>query len=118
MSGTGADGSSGLKAVKAKGGLVLAQDAREAEYDGMPRSAIATGEVDHILPAAKIAAILVERETFEVPDGATSHRTVSEILPDIVDLLRKKTAHDFTLCKRGTLQRHVSAEWRWPASRR
>jgi two-component system CheB/CheR fusion protein len=107
MSGTGADGSLGLKAVKAKGGLVLAQDAREAEYDGMPRSAIATGEVDHILPAAKIAAILVERKTLEVPDGATSQRTVSDILPDIVDLLRKKTAHDFTLYKRGTLERHV-----------
>ena len=62
MSGTGADGSLGLKAVKAKGGLVLAQEAGEADYDGMPRSAIATGDVDHILSAAKIAAILVERE--------------------------------------------------------
>ena len=62
MSGTGADGSLGLKAVKANGGLVIAQDVSEANYDGMPRSAIATGDVDHILSAAKIAAILVGRE--------------------------------------------------------
>ena len=43
MSGTGADGSVGLKAIKAKGGLVIAQDLVEADYDGMPRAAIATG---------------------------------------------------------------------------
>ena len=61
MSGTGCDGSLGLKAVRAKGGFVLAQEVGEAEYDGMPRSAIATGDVDQILPAAKMAALLVER---------------------------------------------------------
>ena len=59
LSGTGADGSVGLKAVKAKGGLVIAQDLGEADYDGMPRSAIATGAVDLVLPAAKIAEALV-----------------------------------------------------------
>ena len=62
LSGTGADGSLGLKAVKAKGGLVIAQEVGEAEYDGMPQSAIATGEVDLVLPAAKIAEALVSRE--------------------------------------------------------
>jgi two-component system, chemotaxis family, CheB/CheR fusion protein len=111
MSGTGADGSLGLKAVKAKGGLVLAQEAAEADYDGMPRSAIATGDVDHILSAAKIAAILVERErgASMAPAAATasSPRPVHDFLPDIIDLLRKKTVHDFTLYKRGTLERHV-----------
>ena len=55
LSGTGADGSLGLKSVKAKGGLVIAQDIREADYDGMPRSAVATGAVDLVLRAAKIA---------------------------------------------------------------
>ena len=62
MSGTGADGSLGLTSVKAKGGLVVVQDASEADYDGMPRNAIATGNVDHILSAAKIVGVLVERE--------------------------------------------------------
>ena len=53
LSGTGGDGSLGLKAVKEKGGLVIAQDPNEAEYDGMPRSAIMTGAVDLVLPVAK-----------------------------------------------------------------
>ncbi len=53
LSGTGADGSLGLKSVKAKGGLVIAQDIREADYDGMPRSAVATGAVDLVLRAAR-----------------------------------------------------------------
>src|SRR5271165_6783527 len=63
LSGTGADGSLGLKAVKDKGGLVVAQDITEAGYDGMPHSAIATGAVDLVLSAAKIAeALVVARE--------------------------------------------------------
>ena len=109
MSGTGADGSLGLKAVKARGGLVLAQEAGEADYDGMPRSAIATGDVDHILSAAKIAEMLVEREQGAsiVAAPTPSPRPIHDWLPDIIDLLRKKTAHNFTLYKRGTLERHV-----------
>ena len=59
LSGTGADGSLGLKAVKEKGGLVIAQDPDEAGYDGMPRSAIMTGAVDLVLPVAKIPEALV-----------------------------------------------------------
>ena len=109
MSGTGADGSLGLQAVKARGGLVLAQEVGEADYEGMPRSAIATGNVDHILTAAKMAAILVEPErgASTHPAPAASPRQAHDWLPDIVDLLRKKTVHDFTLYKRGTLERHV-----------
>ena len=56
-----ADGSVGLTAVKANGGLAIAQDVVEADYDGMPRSAIATGLVDLVAPVAKIAATLVKR---------------------------------------------------------
>ena len=60
LSGTGADGSLGLKAVKEKGGLVIAQDPDEADYDGMPRSAIQTGAVDLVLPLASIPDALVK----------------------------------------------------------
>jgi len=111
MSGTGADGAEGLKTVKAKRGFVLAQEIGEADYDGMPRSAIATGAVDHILTAAKIAAALVTRERGEAvaPTAriSSSTRSVQDLLPEIVDLLRRKTDHDFTLYKRGTLERRV-----------
>ncbi len=58
LSGTGADGSLGLKSVKEKSGLVIAQDPNEAGYDGMPRSAIVTGAVDLVLPLAKIPEAL------------------------------------------------------------
>jgi two-component system CheB/CheR fusion protein len=111
LSGTGADGSEGLKSVKAKHGLVIAQEIGEANYDGMPRSAIATGAVDHILTATRIAATLVERERGEAvaptPPKSTSKRSVQDVLPEVIDLLRKKTAHNFTLYKPGTLERRV-----------
>jgi two-component system CheB/CheR fusion protein len=111
LSGTGADGSEGLKAVKAKHGLVIAQEIGEAGYDGMPRSAIATGAVDHILTTTKIAAALVEFERGEAkalaPPTPSSKKSVQELLPEIVELLRKKTTHNFTLYKHGTLERRV-----------
>ena len=110
MSGTGTDGSSGLKAVKAGGGLILAQEPSEADYDGMPRAAIATGLVDSILPAAKIAQMLVARAEGGTATPSTlnpsSSTEASDWVADLVDLLRKKTARDFTHYKRGTLQRH------------
>src|SRR5476651_2171071 len=60
LSGTGADGSIGLSAVKQQGGLVIAQDPDEADYDGMPRNAIMTGNVDFVLPVAQISEMLAK----------------------------------------------------------
>ncbi len=111
LSGTGADGSLGLKAVKSKGGLVIAQDIGEADYDGMPRSAVSTGAVDFVLRSAKIAEALVARERGQVfvPEAPKSpaQKSLGELLPDIIALLRTKTTHDFTLYKHGTLERRV-----------
>ena len=111
LSGTGADGSLGLKSVKAKGGLVIAQDMREAGYDGMPRSAVATGAVDLVLRAAKIAEALVAHERGQVfvaeAPKSPAQKSVEDLLPDIIALLRTKTVHDFTLYKHGTLERRV-----------
>ncbi len=61
LSGTGADGSIGLKAIRERSGLVIAQAPEEAGYDGMPRSAIMTGAVDMVLPVAGIPAALIDR---------------------------------------------------------
>ena len=104
LSGTGSDGSLGLKAVKEKGGLVIAQEPGEAEYDGMPRSAIMTGAVDLVLPVAEIAGILnkYSRRTGLAPDDHPPDR-----LAEIVNLLRTKTSHDFALYKPGTLSRRI-----------
>jgi hypothetical protein len=60
LSGTATDGSVGAKAIKEMGGLVIAQDPEEADYDGMPKSAIATGAVDLVLPLAKVPEALAK----------------------------------------------------------
>ena len=110
LSGTGSDGSLGLKEIAAHGGLVIAQDPEEAGYDGMPRSAILTGAVDLILKLADIPASLAARgrgagqtaSTRRAPQGPAP-----QALHEIVDLLRTRTPHDFTLYKHGTLQRRI-----------
>src|SRR5277367_959424 len=123
LSGLGADGSLGLKAVHEKGGLVIAQDPDEAGYDGMPRSAIKTGAVDLMLPVARIPDALIKRDPRNgltraqdksLPQAGASQQSgaspsggVAEWLPEFIGLLRTKTAHDFTLYKPGTLQRRI-----------
>ena len=109
LSGTGSDGSVGLKAVKDGGGLVVAQDPGEASYDGMPRSAIATGVVDLVLPVANIPNALSEFDRHVMASDAdpVPRTRPADRLHDIIDLLRTKTAHDFRLYKKGTLQRRI-----------
>jgi len=101
LSGTGADGSIGLRAVKQAGGLIVAQTPEEADYDGMPQSAIATGDVDFVLPVAEIPDALLRRAIAR--DSDAPH----DWLPDIIDILRANTPHDFTLYKSGTLLRRI-----------
>lgn len=111
LSGTGADGSLGLKAVKEKCGLVIAQDPDEATFDGMPRSAIMTGAVDLVLPVAEIPEALVKygrRMTLtRARTGSRPRDAAEDWVPEIIDLLRTKTAHDFAPYKLGTLQRRI-----------
>lgn len=110
LSGTGGDGSIGLKAVKEAGGLVIAQDPEEAGYDGMPRSAIMTGSVDLVLPVAEIPAALKQ---FDGPQPPPPPR---DWLSEIIDLLRANTGHDFRLYKPGTLQRRIERRMGMAAS--
>ncbi len=108
LSGTGADGSSGLKAVKEKGGLVIVQDPEEAGYDGMPRNAILTGAVDLVLPAAKIPEAIVNYAArTRSQKNAPPQDSAQGWLAQIIELLRTKTAHDFRMYKPGTLQRRI-----------
>ncbi len=59
LSGTGSDGTLGVRAIKGEGGMVMAQNPESTDYDGMPRSAIATGLVDYVLPPAEMPAQLI-----------------------------------------------------------
>ena len=109
LSGTGADGSLGLKAIKEQGGFVIAQDPDEASYDGMPRSAIQTGSVDAVLTVVEIAEALADHRQ-RISNGPTTllaKDSTPDCLSEIIDLLRAKTVHDFTLYKKGTLQRRI-----------
>ena len=110
LSGTGSDGSLGLMAVKARGGLVIAQDPKEAGFDGMPRSAIETGSVDLVLPVAEIPKALADHpwRVFAGTPGEAPQGTSQDRVPEIVSLLREKSAHDFTLYKPGTLRRRIA----------
>ncbi len=114
LSGTGMDGSAGLRSIKAHRGIVAVQDPAEAGYDGMPRSAIETGMADFVLPLAGIpAALSAYRVPFAGPAdseaaGAQPDEVSVRSLPDILDLLRVETGHDFALYKSGTLGRRIS----------
>ena len=112
LSGTGSDGSLGLKAVKERTGLTMAQSVEDAEHDGMPRSAIGTGLVDFQGTAAELAekltsirersgeALLVMPDEEPVDDR--------QALQSIFAHLRRRTDHDFTNYKRATIRRRLA----------
>ena len=112
LSGTGSDGSVGLKTVSEMGGLVIAQEPQEAAFDGMPRSAIATGAVNLILSTAQIPDALIRyaRQHPHLSAGrkAVTQDEVTDIsLAAIIDLLRSRTSQDLSHYKKGTLVRRI-----------
>jgi chemotaxis response regulator CheB len=66
LSGTGADGSMGMKRVKEMGGICIVQEPNEAEYSDMPRHSMATGLVDYALPVAAIPAKLISYKSISL----------------------------------------------------
>jgi PAS domain S-box-containing protein len=112
LSGIGADGTLGLLAIKERGGLLLAQDPEEAEYGAMPRSSIATGLVDFVLPVAEMPARLIMlRDQAPRPVLSAEHRAWPEddthALRDILKRLHTQTGYDFTHYKRTALLRQI-----------
>lgn len=134
MSGTDSDGVIGLKHIRAQGGLTIAQDPSEAEFDSMPASAIGTGMIDWILPVAQMPAKLLEfaknenrmRLPPEIPEAkqpdakaedAPGGPTISDETRDAEDEeavgkvlgdLRAQTGHDFSHYKRATVLRRIA----------
>ncbi len=112
LSGSGADGSQGLRNVKAEGGLVLAQSPETAEHDGMPRSAIATGLVDIVLPVEQMPRALLDYARHALLLGAPIAADAlaaadGEVLDDILALLRLRAGHDFRGYKQAMVMRRV-----------
>ena len=101
LSGTGSDGTSGMRAVKAEGGMAMVQSPGSAEFDGMPRSALATGLMDYDLPPAKMAEQLRAYVVHALgrssrPDAIAAPQAESA-LKKIFILMRAATGHDFSL---------------------
>src|SRR6185369_724335 len=113
LSGNGADGTQGLLAIKAAGGITFAQDERTAKFPAMPGNAIMVGCVDFVLSPEKIARELnrIAGHPYVGPDGeeeAERERPAEEkAFHEILLLLRQRTAVDFTEYKSATLQRRI-----------
>ena len=113
LTGTGSDGALGIKEIKKQNGLTIVQDPNEAEYDGMPQSAIATGFVDLILPLREIpAAILrVTSTTPRVPvpdDAEQTPQETRQVLHKIYGHVRSRTGRAFSRYKHSTILRRIA----------
>ena len=108
LSGTASDGTLGLQAIKAAGGIVFAQEASTAKFDGMPRSAIAAG-VDFIMPPAAIALQLaaISRDSQAHVLSLELTAPLDAGLTKILRLVRNATGVDFTHYKQSTLSRRI-----------
>jgi two-component system, chemotaxis family, CheB/CheR fusion protein len=118
LSGTGADGSLGVGRIKQQGGLTIAQDPTEAQFDAMPRNAIATGHIDFVLPVREMPRRMLRfaatqpqidiAEPFDVeppPDKSPSRD--QEALASILSQVRARTNTDFSKYKHSTVLRRI-----------
>lgn len=117
LSGTGSDGTNGVKSVKEHGGLVIAQDPESAKFDGMPRSVINTGLADFVLSPEEIAEEILNFSTTPVllrplrSDSPFADEDTpfseEETLSHIYTILKNASGIDFTYYKRSTILRRI-----------
>ncbi|MEM1149895.1 MAG: chemotaxis protein CheB [Pseudomonadota bacterium] len=107
LSGTGSDGSDGVKAIKEAGGLVIAQDPAQSEYDGMPTSAIASGAVDMTLTIEEMADVLKNYRRYQA-DVVPAIGSDRDFLDTVFRHVRYHTGHDFSEYKQSTLERRLT----------
>ena len=108
LSGAGSDGALGVRAIKEAGGIILVQEPADAEYDSMPRAAIATGAADFVLPVRELAPRLVELLRAKQSMLQREHADLDEeMLTRILAHLRVRTGHDFSKYKRSTVVRRI-----------
>lgn len=116
LSGTGSDGTNGIKVVKEHGGLVIAQEPETAKFDGMPRSVIQTGLADFVLSPEDIAHEILNFSTTPLllrtprTDGPADEDILfseEETLSHIYTILKNASGIDFTYYKRSTILRRI-----------
>ncbi|MEI6623820.1 MAG: chemotaxis protein CheB [Actinomycetes bacterium] len=113
LSGTGSDGCAGVRAIRDGGGLTIAQLPESAQFDAMPRAAIATGAVDLVLAPAQMGPALARTPAVLVPVTPVPDRRAptpggTDAVADVVAALHFSTGLDFTDYKRGTLERQIA----------
>ncbi len=114
LSGTASDGTEGLRAIKAEGGLTFAQDEKSAKYPGMPASAVDSGNVDIVLPPEQIGRELVRISShpyivFKPRAEKESEKSEGEdIYTKIFRKLRSATGVDFSNYKLNTIKRRIT----------
>ncbi|MFC6998885.1 chemotaxis protein CheB [Rufibacter roseus] len=111
LSGTGTDGTKGIKMIKKAGGMVMVQDPATAKFDGMPKSAIETGFVDYIFSPERMPNEIIEY-TRQIPLVKTIiERNIAnsddEVLEEILDLICTHSQTNFKNYKRGTIYRRI-----------
>jgi len=107
LSGSGSDGTQGLRAIKAGGGMAVAQKSESAEHDAMPKSAIATGLVDYVLPPAEMGARLAAHTAGQLPHEKGEFMAGADVFQKIMAVLRLHNGHDFSQYKRNTIDRRI-----------
>jgi two-component system, chemotaxis family, CheB/CheR fusion protein len=111
LSGTGSDGTLGVRAIKGAGGMAMAQNPESTEYDGMPRNAIATGLVDYVLPPAEMPAQLISYATHPASharhSSAPAEQTNEQPRRAVLERLHAETGHDFSQYKQTTIDRRL-----------
>jgi two-component system CheB/CheR fusion protein len=111
LSGTGTDGTIGLRDIKAESGIVIVQDPDTAKYNGMPRNAIANNLADIILPAAQIPQKLNELARHFNKRQRKLYLKSTDDFPQLMQkillIMRNHTKHDFSQYKEATIQRRI-----------
>ncbi|MGB8707389.1 MAG: chemotaxis protein CheB [Dehalococcoidia bacterium] len=111
LSGSGTDGTLGLRAIKGETGLAMVQEPSSAKYDGMPRQAIDSGLADFVLRPSEMPARLVSLAGYSKKEFIEERPTATVTLPDYLGkvflLLRQHTKHDFSQYKPATLNRRI-----------
>jgi two-component system CheB/CheR fusion protein len=110
LSGTGTDGTLGLRAIKEYSGMVMVQDERSAQHTGMPHSAAATQLADFVLPPDQMPKQLIAYVTTAEKLGTEAplpEADLANVLPKLFVLVRNRTGHDFSGYKLSTMQRRI-----------
>lgn len=111
LSGTGSDGTNGIRAIKEAGGMVMVQDEFSAQFNGMPKSAIYTGLVDFVLPpeemGRKLSDYIDNHKTTSEITGDDHANTDQESLQRIYTHIKRKWELDLSLYKQNTILRRL-----------